>query len=415
MHSEIGSYIVCIPDTQDSQEFLRAAEKYTLPLLLLVKESWMKSVKNYTWDSLLVEDFNQKENIRNLIQSYLSKHNAKLFTCIAFGEGNIELIGYLNTTFRIEGLNHVQAILFRDKYEMKQKAQDLGLPVPLFSTCYDRKRLYQQLTKENKTFKILIKPKKAWGCQGIVAFDSQDEVERYLKHLKNWDDYLLEEYLVAEMYHVGGLINQGETIHSVVVKHGASLFEMGRSSPEHLILHTIDQQSTEAKELKKYHDRIVKEFGLTYGLTFIEFFRETSTGKILLCEAAARHPALHVPKLYEIVAGFNYFEAYAELLSCWIQRKNYCLSIPKMCNPYAGIISFAALPGKLTYVDSLERFNEEEIVYKNQPADLINKHFETISFKNTIGQIIIQTESEKRCLDLLREYCTNFKYQTVAQ
>ena len=411
----MNQYIICIPDTHDSHDFLAAAQKYSLPLILLVKNKWIESIKSFPWDYLVVEDLNQKELIKKKLQDFLFRKypNSLICNCIAFGEANIELIGYLNTSFKTNGLNDKQAVLFRDKYLMKLKARSLGISVPLFSSSHERANLYEALEKRSTPFKILIKPKKAWGCRGIKTFASPEESNRYIETLDRPEDYILEEYLDADMYHVGGLVNQGKTILSVVVKHGASLFEMGRSAKEHLILYTIDQHSKEAQQFKHVHDQVVEGFGLKQGLTFIEFFKDRLTGEIMLCEAAARHPALHVPKLYEIITQRNIFNAYAQILSRQLTGKS-SLACIQSNHDFAGLISFAALPGRLVAVDSLDHFNRDEVVYKQQSPHLLNTIFENISFKNTIGQVMIRTRTEKECLDLLHTYCKHFNYKTIS-
>lgn len=407
-------YIVCIPDTQDSYEFLKAAQKYSLPLILLIKKKWAESIEAFPWDSLIIDNLDDHEDVKKAVEDFLSQKypHSRIVRFIAFGEANIELIGLLNSTFMTDGLKSTQAALFRDKYLMKLKAQSLGIPVPLFSTIAERADFYAALKHPSTPFKILIKPKRAWGCQGIVTFSSPEEADRYIEQLESPDEYILEEYLEASMYHVGGLVNQGKTVLSVVIKHGASLFEMGRSVKEHLILHTIDQHSKTARTFKSIHDHICEGFELKQGLTFIEFFKEHSSGNILLCEAAARHPALHVPKLYEIVTEKNIFDAYAQILSNELKGENSSLEI-KPNQDFAGLVSFAALPGKLVAVDSLDKFSEDQIVYKQQSHNLLNTVFKDISFKNTIGQIMIRTCSEKECVESLNAYSANFYYRTV--
>jgi hypothetical protein len=409
----MNNWIVCIPDTLDSFEFLHAARKYQLKLLLVIKEKWLKDVQSFPWEHLIVKDFGNQESIAESIKAFFDqKPGSKIVDCLVFAESNIELMGYLNSFFHTNGLTRDQALLFRDKYTMKVRAQQLGIPAPLFARLQDRSHFYDELKKiceqKKKPLCFLIKPRKSWACRGIQKFSSIDLAEREVSQLENVDDFLIEEYLDAEMFHIGGIIQDKKAICSVVVKHDASLFEMGRSLPEHMILHTIDQNSEDALRIKEAHDRIVAGFGYQNGISFFEFFKEISSGQIYLCETAARHPALHVPKMYEIVSGKNYFDEWARILSGQIE-----CGASKCCSSFAGIISFAALPGTIAEVDSLDRFNDPEIIYKQQPSNLIGTVFQSISFRNTIGQIIIRTKTESRCMDLLQSYCQGFKYRVV--
>ncbi len=411
------NWIICIPDTLDSFEFLQAAHKYQLRLLLVIKEKWLKDIRSFPWEYLIVDDFEDKKAVALAVEAFLKKkEDARVVECLAFAESNIELMGYLNSFFHTKGLSEEQAQLFRDKYLMKVRAQQLGIATPLFARLQDRMVFYDELKsichEKKKTFAFLIKPKKSWACRGIQKFSSIDLAEKQIEQLKNVDDYLMEEYLDAEMFHIGGIVRQGRTSHSVIVKHDASLFEMGRLAPEHMILHTIDQNCEDARRIREAHDQIVAAFGYLNGITFFEFFKEVGSGRICLCETAARHPALHVPKMYEIVSGTNYFDEWALILSG--SKKKEALAGDRCANPvFAGIISFASLPGTIQTVDSLDRFNEPEIVYKNQPPNLIGTVFQDINFRNTIGQIIVQTKTESSCINLLQYYCHEFRYHVV--
>lgn len=411
--------IVFIPDTVDSLEFLEAAKIFQLPLLLLIKEKWFAEPQSLPWDYLVIKNFEDMENVSANIQEFLSKKpSLKIWNCIAFSESNIELMGYLNTYFGTEGLSQGQAELFRDKYQMKLQAKALGMPTPLFAPYKERGAFYKNLQKichsKQKQFAFLVKPRKAWACQGIEKFFSIEEAEKHMLTLEAPEEYLFEEFLEADLFHVGGLVIQGQVVLSIVVKYDIPPFESGRSASEHSIIHTIDQSSKEASGLKCAHDILVNGFGLKEGFTFIELFKEPN-GQILLCEVAARHPALGTPKLYEAVTRKNFFKEYAHALSVRILGEAPMYQpLVSSSSVYAGLISFAALPGKLIEVDSIERFNQAEIIYKSQPKGLLGTIFKEISFRNTIGQIFIKTETESHCQSLLQTYCREFSYKTIA-
>ncbi len=392
--------IACIPDTTESFQFLNACVELGLPLLLLVKSKWLDSIREYPWQYLLIEDFSSEKEIIEKVTPCNQENTFIEF--ISFGEAQVELTAKLNNYFNTKGLGVEAAALFRDKYLMKSKAEELGIAVPAYSNYEQRHQFYSNLDSGKE---FLVKPRKAWGCQGIVKFSNMIEAEKHLDTLENPRDYMLEELAPQEMYHVGGLISDNKTLLTVVVKHDTPILDLGSDSATNMIIHTIDQNSDLAESLRVAHDKIARGFEITRGLTFMEFFCDPD-GKIMLCEAAARHPALQTPKLYELITGRNFFYEYAHLLA---KGELSCKELSKI-HKYAGLINFAALPGKIVSVDNLEDIDDPQISYRYQQPNLVGKKFDSWSFKNTIGRLIINANTEQDCINQLLNYNNTFKY-----
>lgn len=421
MHTNTLSVFLCIPDSKESVLFLEEASKIQLPLIILTKKKWFHhfEFKNILGIVYFEDHDNYSEIFKKTLQ-FLQNYNPKIkiFDVLAFGEAQVELMAYLNTQFSTDGLKIQQSLLFRDKYVMKKKAAELSIPTPFFACCSnvdERTEFYKKTIascqRKNVPFAVLIKPKKSWACQGMKKATSIEIAEEHIATLPNPQDFMIEEYLYADMYHISGLHSQKEIVLTAVVKHLNSAFESGRSVSEHSILHTIDQKGEIARMLQYYHNIISKEFGIINGLTFIEFFYEKQTKKIYFCEAAARHIALFIPTIYEISTGYHILRSFAHICKKRLYSQEPLLLPLKEDLPYAGVIIFAALPGKLTQIDSLDKFQDPEIVLKREIPNILGKEFPHISFANMIGQIFVKTNSENHCVNLLCSYAKNFSYQ----
>lgn len=415
--------ILCLPDIKASSPFIAKVYERQLNLILVLKEKWLEYVDCSGALGLIVvpditnsPEFTNSEEIITKVDAILERFETQINIdyVVAFAEQNIELLGFLTDHYRASGISSIQAQWFRDKYTMKQRAKEAGIKCPLFalwSNVDERKRFYKELLlmcqKKNKPISIILKPRKRWGAEGINRFSSIEALEAHMQsYAEGLDDWLLEEYISGDVFHVDTVVKDGRAILYLVEKYGVPLLDIANSQQSHFIDYTIDPASKIGNELLKVHQDVVKAFGLGTGMTHIEFFVEADTGEVILCEAAARPPGMDIPKLHEIAVERNDFSVFGDALTdC--EFKDVITS-----NSFVGLICFTPRAGKLIEVDSLEKFDDPEIVYKEQNIQL-GTVFRSTDYHNELGRIYIKTESEERCISLLKKYAEKFNYQVT--
>lgn len=407
--------LLCFPDIKASSFFIVKAYERQLNLILVIKEKWLESTDlSCALGFIVLPDLINSEEIITKVDAILYRVGLgiKIDYVVAFAEQNIEMVGLLTDYYRASGVSSIQAQWFRDKYIMKQRAKEAGVKCPLFalwSNVDERKHFYKELLvtcqKKNKPLSIIVKPRKLWASEGVKRFVSIEALEAHMQFCtEDLDNWLLEEYIHGDVFHVNTVLKDGYPIFYVIQKYGLPLLDLANTPQSHLIDYTINPASKIGQNLLKIHQDVVKAFGLGTGTTHIEFFVEAYTGEILLCEAAARPQGMNGPKMHEMAVGCHPLAVLVDALT-GSEFKNVITS-----KSFVGVIHFIPRVGKLVEVDSLEKFDDPEIVYKEQNVER-NTVFKSVTYMNELGRIYVKTDSEESCINLLNKYAENFNYK----
>lgn len=421
VHSETTRFssekktILCIPDIKASWAFISRVYERQVNIILVLKQEWLEYINcSGALGFIVVTDLTNSKEIITKLNAILEGFETRVNIdhVVAFTEQNIEVVGILTDYYGASGISSIQAQLFRDKYIMKQRAKEAGVKCPLFalwSNVDQRRHFFEELllvsSRKNKPISIVLKPRKLWGADGINLFSSIEALEAHMQICaENPDDWLLEEYIQGDVFHIDAVVKDGRTIFYLVEKYGVPLLDIVQSHQSHIIDYTIDPSSEIANKLLAAHETIVEAFGLQIGTTHFEFFVEADTGEVLLCEAAARPPGMDIPRLHEIAVGFNPFAVLADAFA-GSEFKDVMTS-----KSFVGVICFTPPIGKLVEVDSIEKFDDPEIVHREQSVQL-GTVFQSVTYLNELGKIYVKAESEERCVSLLQKYADNFNYR----
>ncbi|BAZ70848.1 hypothetical protein NIES4106_56450 (plasmid) [Fischerella sp. NIES-4106] len=121
--------ILCIPDVKASWHFISKTYELHLNLILVLEESWLKSVDcSGALELVVVSDFTSTIEIITQVDKIIERleYSVSIDYVVAFTEQHIELIGILTDYYGAHSISSTQAQLFRDKYVMKQRAKEMG-------------------------------------------------------------------------------------------------------------------------------------------------------------------------------------------------------------------------------------------------------------------------------------------------
>jgi biotin carboxylase len=112
--------------------------------------------------------------------------------------------------FGISGMTAAHTLTFRDKVLMKQRVRAAGLAVPRFAAC-DRDGEPVPLAElvAATGYPLVLKPRRGMGSRGIHVVHDDAELER-AHALVDPAEYEAEEFVTGTIYHVDGLVYQGE-------------------------------------------------------------------------------------------------------------------------------------------------------------------------------------------------------------
>lgn len=185
----------------------------------------------------------------------------------------------------LSGIDADTARLFTNKSLMRQKMQELGIPVLANRTVFsldEAKQAYDEIGGV-----VIIKPVDTQGSRGVQICRNVDELVEKYPEAARWSSdasVIVERYATGREFVVEGLALNGEFINLCV---GDTLyFDLGDSlSAKERTFPTVADDALRDRVLE-LNTRIIKGFGLKQGITHSEFVMDGDD--IFLMETAAR-------------------------------------------------------------------------------------------------------------------------------
>ncbi|MER5639473.1 ATP-grasp domain-containing protein [Kitasatospora sp. NPDC002227] len=203
-------------------------------------------------------------------------------------EYSLQAAGYVRSYFGVPGVGYETANAFSNKYVMKQRLRDAGLPVARF-------RPLAQLgdvagAARELGWPVVVKPAIGGGSEDIFAVRSEEELAELLvsertASLRNSPyPMLAEEFVDIETeFHCDGAVVGGEVRFASVSKYFTPLLQaVGKLVGSY----TVPLDDPSAKEIHDLHAQVVAALGLRDGVTHLEVFKVA--GGLLVGEISCR-------------------------------------------------------------------------------------------------------------------------------
>jgi biotin carboxylase len=256
---------------------------------------------------------------------------------------------------------------------------------------YDRLRQFMQRVSPP----WLLKPRSEASSMGIITIHNQDELWPLLEQLGDQQSFfLLEQFLPGEVFHVDGLVWDGQpifaeahryTLPPMSIYHGGGVFST----------RTMERDDPAVKSMLALNRRLLKALGALYGATHAEYIRAHADGKFYFLECAARVGGANIAETVEFASGVNLWAEWAKIEAASLRGEAY--SLPEQIRQdYAGLINCLA---RQDYPD-LSGYNDPEVVWRS------NK-------KSHAGLILASPDSD-RLQFLLNDYSRRFAEDFLA-
>ncbi len=315
-------------------EFIKECHRQGCRIIILAREAF----KDHPWPHECIDQFHTMPDLRiqpDLTNAvcYLMRHQ-KIDRIVALDDFDVEHAGDLREHLRMPGMGHSQARLFRDKLAMRSQAQLAGIPEPDFCGVVNHNDLYQFMTRHNPPW--IFKPRTLAGSEGIMKFSEQQDLWHKLEQLGDQQSqFLLEQFLPGQVFHVDALSWRGEVVFALASRYGepplAMLQGQGLFSTS-----TLDQSSPEAKTLLQLNQILLKAFGRDYGPTHSEFILGAD-GQFYFLETSARVAGGNIEQVLRYATGIKIWQEAAKMeLADW-RQKDY--QLPKLENNAAALIA----------------------------------------------------------------------------
>lgn len=175
---------------------------------------------------------------------------------------------------------------------MKSILNSGGITTAPFKLIKDPIDLYE--FTEEYGFPIVVKPLMGMNGKDVKVIYNQNDLLSWMK-LNNWYDILVEKYIDGEIYHLDGLVIDGELKFSCSFAYINSCLSFNESEGVgHILLDSKDQLSV---RLSNYVSKVLKVLPTPNKTSIHAEIFLTKDDELLLCEIASRTGGGSIPEL----------------------------------------------------------------------------------------------------------------------
>ncbi|MCO4618967.1 Nikkomycin biosynthesis protein, carboxylase [Streptococcus infantarius subsp. infantarius] len=353
-----------------------------------VDKSLLKDINQFIY----FEKYNDDEELENLV---IKLHQQEKFDLlIALSEKDILRVAKLRELLGIQGQNYFSALLYRDKYIMKQFAKIIGLNVPEFSTFSEPCELMEKVSKIG--FPILIKPLSKSGSEGVQVLKNKEEYDDYLEKKSLWgEDYDVEQFILGDMYHVDGIVENNKLKFVSVSKYwnslgkSTTLMESTQNTTITFADFTINKSDWEFLLLKGETKKFVEKSNFNNGTIHAEFIISEKDKTPYFIEIASRTGGLMISDTIEKKYGIIMNE-----VSFYLQVGQKVTYPLKNEPENFGFLTVFPQNKKLIEYDVSKIKQDLNVIdfYENHK---IGKHYKSTEYMNHIGIILFKGTSQE--------------------
>ncbi|MFO0938073.1 MAG: ATPase [Gemmataceae bacterium] len=350
---------------------------YLLTIEKLLGEPWAREACT---EVFAVKSFVDRKSLVNSV-AYLMR-SRKIERIVALDDFDVEVAGFLREHFRMTNVGHGEstARFFRDKLAMRQQATAIGVRVPRFTGLWNDADVNEFLA--NVPSPWLIKPRGEASAAGIRKLNSSDEVWKRLNELGDErSNFLLEEMVPGDLFHVDSLTHGGHVVFSEVNAYCRPLLDVYHGGGVYGT-RTADRSSPDVAELRRINEQLLQGFGLGCGASHTEFMKAQRDGQMYFIETSSRVGGAHTSEMVEHATGINLWSEWANVE---IEREG-TYQLPATRQRFGGVVM------------SLSRFETPDTSSFNDPEIV-----ERANMKSHIG-FVLTSDSQARIEALLTSY-----------
>ncbi|EML6324651.1 ATP-grasp domain-containing protein [Bacillus cereus] len=254
------------------------------------------------YNKLISIDFNDYELLLNQVKKIHSIN--PINHVITLKESTILLGSIIRENLKIDnGLGINAANIFRDKFLMKKTVERNSIKCPNFSKIQN----YNELMYFFQSYKkIVIKPRLGMGSQNTYIVSDKDSLDiAYKKIQHQLNDYIVEEFIAGDMYHIDSIVKNGEIKLVSISKYLNSTLSYNNNSTLSSVMINKDALYN---RLKHYNEAILNIMDYKNGISHLEIF-VNNHNEIIFCEIAARSGGAGVVPSIEKAFSINLYEA----------------------------------------------------------------------------------------------------------
>ena len=376
--------VLCIATYRKGDDFLDECHRQGCRVLLLTEEK----LRDAGWPRDAVDGFYYvrrdmpAKDVR-AGAAYLAR-TEHLDRIVALDDFDVETAAMLREYLRVSGMGETTARGFRDKLAMRSRARSAGIRCPEFVHVVNDAALAEWTARVSPPW--VLKPRSQAAAIGIRTIGSTGDLREALEALGDARaDYLLEQFIAGDVYHVDSLVFDRRVVFAtashygsppMTVAHGGGIF----------VTRTLASDDAQGEALKTENARVLDSFGMRRGVSHTEFIRGAEGGVYFL-ETSARVGGAFIVDVVEAATGVNLWREWAKIE---IAGEDGAYEPPPTRAGHAGIVlSLARQPEP-----DLTAYDAPEIVKRIQ--------------KRHHAGLIVASSDTSRIRELLDSYVARF-------
>jgi biotin carboxylase len=302
--------VLCIATYRKGDEFLRESRRQGCRVLLLTEET----LRDADWPRDAIDAFYYLR--RGMPDDEIRKGAAfvsrteHLDRIVALDDFDVETAAMLREYLHVPGMGQTTGRAFRDKLAMRWRARNAGIACPEFIALFNDATVAEWVVRVPPPW--VLKPRSqaaAIGIRKVAAVERLWEIVHALGDARA--DYLLEQFIPGDVFHVDSLVFNGQIVFAVASHYGTPPMAVAHEGGI-FVTHTLADGDDRAEGLKRANAVVLSAFGLLRGVSHTEFIA-ASDGQLHFLETSARVGGAFIADVVEAATGVNLWREWAKI------------------------------------------------------------------------------------------------------
>jgi biotin carboxylase len=301
--------ILCVATYLKGEPFIRECHRLGARVLLLTEDSLVKAA----WPVEAIAETHSiprtasEADMRRVVASVARRH--RIDRIAALDDFDVEIGAMVREYLQVPGFGRTVASRFRDKLTMRTQARRLGLHAPEFTSVFNDSDVDDWASRVAPPW--VLKPRGMAAATGIRLIAERDQLWPTLDATGDErPDFLLEQFVAGDVYHVDSIVRHGAVVFSVVSKYRQSPFQIAHHGGV-FVTRTLPAQSPEALPFVAANNSLLTGFELRNGVSHSEYIR--GERGVTFLETSARVGGAYIADVVAAATGVNLWVEWARL------------------------------------------------------------------------------------------------------
>lgn len=316
----------------------------------------------------------------------------------------VRTAAYVAEKMGLPGIGYSTACLFTDKFLMREKCKELGIPTLKYKKVNDLNDAIEFFRTLNEP--AIIKPIDNQGSKGISKVNNIKELKLKFNEALFYSkskSVLIEQFVSGREFVVEGMAFNNKFKN--LICGDTHYFKLPNVFSATKRIFPSKAEEELVKRIKRLNEKIITSFGLNQGITHSEFI--VADNEIYLIETAARGGGVFISSdLISILTGLNTEEFLVNIATGTLKKLPTIKSINKTCC----YIAFFLPVGEVVSIEGVENVIKKSYIHRHN-LDYLKVGLKTRPYKDKTGRyyLIISANNHVQLSHRIKEVQTELK------